>query len=78
MKITTRRLEPGKYLVLKDGKPTNVMIEKGDKPNWGCRQEWWVCPADDNGSVYFKTHGKDQAVGIVRCLIDDLGLGPSS
>lgn len=71
MKLTTKRIEAGKYHVLRDGKATNLLIERGDAPRWGTHQEWWVCPADDTSSVHFKARGKSEALAVLENVIVD-------
>lgn len=42
MRITKRLAGNGQWRVLVDGRPTPLMIVKGDPPHWGHVQMWWV------------------------------------
>lgn len=49
MKITTKKLSAGKYAVLVDGRETRLVIERGDAPRYGHRQEWSIGVVRENG-----------------------------
>ena len=43
MRITTRKLAPGRYAVLANGLPTSLVILKSTPAKFRCPQEWDVC-----------------------------------
>ncbi len=68
MKVTTRKIEPGKYRAYKDGARTDVVIEKNlqDIKKWGMPQLWWVLLQSNDDEIdpplLFNAAGKDRAI----------------
>lgn len=74
MKVTTRKLNAGRYAVVVDGKATHLLIEKGDAPKYRERQEWCIGVLGGEG-VYPHWVSCDQtslsgAVSTIRTILD--------
>lgn len=69
MRLSTRKIEAGRYRVICNGKPTDIVIEKDTQTRrkWGSPQNWWVCEEPEESTnedppLLFETGSKAAAV----------------
>jgi hypothetical protein len=73
MKLTTRKLGGGFYRVLVDGLETDIVIEKGEPPKFGLRQDWhigiWNGPNEHPTWLSYDQNGKHGALHTVASIL---------
>lgn len=64
MKLSTKKLDAGKYAVLVNGRETALVIEKGDPPKYRQGQEWCIGVAHDGHVHYLVYDQKGKALAL--------------
>lgn len=75
MKVTTKKIEAGRYAVFIDGATTKLVIEKGDPPKYRGRQEWTIGiqrAPNDVWPLACDQNGLEGAVNTIAAILDSV------
>ena len=71
MKVTTKNMGNGRYVVFVDGQQTNLVIEKGEAAKFRCRQEWCIgiMRGDHPDWLIYDQPGLGNATATIRAIL---------
>jgi hypothetical protein len=71
MNVKARKTSPGHYVVTVDGKDTELLIAKGEAPQYRMPQEWSVYVMRDGREIYLFSDARSlsQAIDTVRVIM---------